>query len=330
MPLNHANFNVKPLTEAINRLPVSPSLIRQLGIFTPKYLTTTYVDVEQKNGILTLVKNEARGASGQGVKSERKPSKTFKMTHLPKDDVVLADEVQNIRAFGSENTAETVAEKVNEKLEAMKSDIELTREHLMLGALLGKIVDADGSAIYDIYQEFGLTRAEFTLDLTAKNVEVGAFFDTVKNALDKKRSGETGTGWIVLASPEFMQSIVYHPTVKEIYLRHQEAAVYRDGKTNAKFSHMDIDFYQYNHEFDSGVKIPAGEAIILPKDTRKTFHEYFAPADMSIAVNTTAKPYYASREPLDHSKGWSLHAQSNPLPLVLRPELVATLKINQG
>lgn len=330
MPLNNSTFNVRGLTEAINRLPVSPSLIRQLGIFAPKFLTTTYIDVEQKNGILSLVKNEARGSTGQGVKSERKkPSKTFKSTHLPKDDVVLADEVQNVRSFDSENTAETVAEKVNEKLEGMKSDIELTREHLMLGALLGKIVDADGSAIYDLYQEFGLKRAEFTLNLTSDDVEIGAFFDTVKNALSKKRGGETGTGWIVLASPEFMQSIVYHPTVKEIYLRFQEAKVYREGQTNAKFSHMDIDFYQYDHEFESGVKISAGEAVILPKDTRKTFCEYFAPADMSDAVNTIAKPYYASREPLDHNKGWSLHAQSNPLPLVLRPELVATLKIKK-
>lgn len=327
MPLNNSMFNVRGLTEAINNLPVTPSLIRELGIFSPEYLTTTYVNVEQKNGILTLVKNEARGSTGQGVKSERKPPKTFNMTHLPKDDVVLADEVQNIRSFGSENTAEAVADKVNEKLEGMKSDIEMTRESLMLGALLGKILDADGSTIYDLYKEFGLTRAVHTLDLSAKDVEVGKFFDTIKTALNKKRVGETGTGWIVLASPEFMQNIIYHPSIKEIYLRHQEAVVYREGQTHAKFTHMEMDFYQYDHEFENGVKINAGEAIILPKGTRKTFREYFAPADMSIAVNTKAKPYYASRVALNHDKGWSLHAQSNPLPLLLRPELVATLKL---
>lgn len=326
MPLNNANFNVKPLTEAINRLPVSPSLIRQLGIFTPKYLTTTYVDVEQKNGILTLVKNEARGASGQGVKSQRKPSKTFKMTHLPKDDVVLADEVQNIRAFGSENTAETVAEKVNEKLEGMKSDIEYTREHLMLGALLGKITDADGEELHDLYQSFGLTRAVHTLDFKAK-AEVGMALDKLKTAMALQRQGESVTGWTVLASPEFMQALIYHDSIKEVYLRYNQAEAYRNGNTNVQFSHMGIDFIQYDHVFSSGVRIKENEAIILPKGTRKTFCEYFAPADMSDAVNTIAKPYYASREPLGHKKGWSLHAQSNPLPLVLRPELVATLKI---
>ena len=53
--------------------------------------------------------------------------------------------------------------------------------------------------------------------------------------------------------------------------------------------------------------------------------EFFAPADMNQTVNTIALPYYASREKLIHDKGWSLHMQSNPLPLVMRPELVCTL-----
>ena len=39
-----------------------------------------------------------------------------------------------------------------------------------------------------------------------------------------------------------------------------------------------------------------------------------------------AQPYYAKREAMKFAKGWDLEAQSNPLPLVLRPELVATIK----
>ncbi|WP_280520944.1 major capsid protein [Vitreoscilla stercoraria] len=48
---------------------------------------------------------------------------------------------------------------------------------------------------------------------------------------------------------------------------------------------------------------------------------------MSSAVNTKALAYYASREKLQHDKGWSLHAQSNALPLVLRPDLLATVTV---
>lgn len=48
---------------------------------------------------------------------------------------------------------------------------------------------------------------------------------------------------------------------------------------------------------------------------------------MNATVNTKALPYYASREKLSHDKGWSLHAQTNPLPVALRPLALATLKI---
>ncbi|RKW14543.1 MAG: major capsid protein, partial [Cardiobacterium sp.] len=65
MPLSsNSQFGVVPLTQAINRLPVTPTIIRSLGIFAPKPLTTTYVRVENKNGALRLVKAVPRNAAG--------------------------------------------------------------------------------------------------------------------------------------------------------------------------------------------------------------------------------------------------------------------------
>lgn len=328
MPLSsEAIYGVRPLTQAINHLPINPTIIRELALFKPEYLTTTYVNVQSKEGVLTLVNAVPRGAMGLPVSKQKINTHTFETLHLPKHDIVRADDVQNIRAFGSDNASETIASKINDKLEAMKADIEYTREHLMLGALLGKLIDADGGEILDIYKRFGLTRKEFTWNLSANNANVGKEIDIVKTAQSKKRGGEALSGWIVLASEEFMQTLVYHKSVNELYLRYQDGEAYRNGETNVMFRHKNIDFIQYDHEFDSGVKIKENEAILLPKSTRNTFREFFAPADMNATVNSKALAYYASREKLQHDKGWDLHAQSNPLPLVLRPELMATLKL---
>lgn len=323
MSLNSEKYSVQALSQAINNLPYNPTTIRDLKIFSPQYQTTTFVTVERKDNYLSLVTTKPRGAVGEPIKQSRYPAETFHCLHLPKNDIVLADDVQNVRAFG-DTVAETVASKVLEKLAMMKLDIEYTQEHLMLGALLGKIVDADGTELIDIYKRFGLTRATHTIK---KSENIGKSLDVIKSAMNKKRGGDAGTGFIVLASPEFMQEIKYHDSVKEIYLRHQEAKAYRDDTTHVAFNHMGIDFVQYDHEFASGVKIKDGEAIILPKGTRQTFCEFYAPANMIETVNTKALPYYASRKPLDHNEGWDLKAQSNPLPLVLRPEAVATLKL---
>lgn len=326
MPLSSATYGVRPLTDAVNRLPASTTIIRGLDLFTPKYLTTTYFSVEQKNGVLSLVNNSPRGTPGQPAYEHRGPIHTFECLHLAKHDVVRADDVQNIRAFGTENTAETVASKVNDKLLAMKSDLEYTREHLMLGALQGKLVDANGDPLLDIYDKFGLTRQEFSFEFSKKTTNINMVIDSLKTALRKKLGGESLSGWTVLCSEAFMQSLVYHESLKAVYERYQDGALFRTAETNVMFAHKGIEFVQYDHVFESGIKISDGEAIILPKGTRSTFAEYFAPADMSDAVNTKALAYYASREKLRHDKGWDLEAQSNPLPLVLRPELVATLK----
>lgn len=327
MPLsNNSQYGIEPMTEAINQLPTTPTIIRELGIFKPEYLTTTGVKVQLKNNTLVLVDAVPRGTPGKPVVSERGATQMFEMLHLPKSDVVRADDVQNVKAFGSNSKAETVAEKVNDKLAMMKSDIEYTREHLMLGAVKGLILDADGTPLIDIYDRFNLTRKVFTWNLSGATSNVGKLIDEAVTDLSRKRGGESVDGWIVLCSPEFMAAVAYHKTMVALYERYQDGALYREGKTNVGFKHKNIEFIQYDHVFESGLQIAAGEAEIIPKGTRQTFSEYFAPADMNATVNTKALAYYASREKLMHDKGWSLEAQSNPLPMNKRPELSATIK----
>lgn len=328
MPLSSNNlFGVQALTESINKLPTTPTIIRSLNLFKPEFKTTTYVQIEEKEGALSLVSSAPRGGAGEPVKQSRTPPRTFSMIHLPKDDIVRADDVQNLRAFGQTSQAMAVSELVNDKLAQMKADIEYTREHLMLGALMGKILDADGTNVLaDIYKEFGLTRKVHTWTLTDKS-NISQLIDAVKLEHAKLRKGEAVSGFIVLASAEFMEKLIYHKSVYDLYARYQDGSVYREGDTEVGFKHKGIDFITYADEFGSGLKINAGEAILLPKGTRSVFKEYFAPADMNSTVNTLAKAYYASREPLEFDKGYKLHAQSNPLPLVLRPDLVQTLKI---
>lgn len=329
MPLSsNSVFGIGQLTAAINKIEPTPTLIRSLNLFKAEYKTTTYVQVEEKNGTLNLVGNVPRGTMGQGVSTSRKPPKTFSMLHLPKNDIIRADDVQNVRAFGTTNKTEAVADLVNEKLALMKGDIEYTREHLMLGALQGQILDADGqTVITDIYQEFGLTRTVNTWR-AADNIAVN--IDKLKLAYAKLLKGENMNGMIALVSPEFMEKLITHDSLKDIYTRYQDGSLYRTADTHVDFHHKGIDFIVYADDFGGNNKIKANEAIVLPKGTRNTFREFFAPADMNSAVNTIAQAYYAMREKLEFDKGWKLHAQSNPLPLVLRPELVQTIKMTKG
>lgn len=329
MPLsNDSRFGAQALTQAINALPTTPTQIRALGLFKPVPLATTYVEVEHQEGTLRLVKSEPRGKEGSPAADRTRKSELFSMIHLPKKDVIRADDIQNLRGFGT-TTAQTIESTVNDKLADMKADIEFTREHLMLGALQGKILDADGTELYDIYKKFDLPRKTYKWALGTAGTEVGAKIDQTTSEMRKNLKGEVFTGWACLCSPEFMEALKYHASIKALYERYRDGAAYREADINQiSFEHNGVKFVQYDGDFGTdGAKIDAGKGIILPLGTRSTFAEFFAPADMSATVNTKALPYYASREKLPHDKGWDLEGQSNPLPMVMRPGLVATVEI---
>ena len=323
---DNSKFGLRALTRAIGILEATPTQIRDLELFKPVYLSDTKVDIERQDTTLKLVQAKPRdGGTPDTVPVKNRNIRTFRIPHLPVHDSVLAEDVQGLRAFGT-TEAETVMAKVEAKLADGKQNLEYTREHLMLGALLGKILDADGSEIYDIYQEFGLTRKSYDMKLSTATTEVGRQID---EALAKQRSALRGaavTGWVALCGFEFIEALKYHKSVKPLYERWREGAAYReaDGINPIEFVHNGIRFIHYTGNFGKA-KLDDDKAILLPTGPGRLYEEYFAPANYTETVNTVALPYYAKREPMKFGKGYDLEMQSNPLPLVLRPDLVATL-----
>ena len=225
---DNSKFGLRALTRAIGTLEATPTQIRDLELFKPVYLSDTKVDIERQDTTLKLVQAKPRnGGTPDTVPVKNRNIRTFRIPHLPVHDSVLAEDVQGLRAFGT-TEAETVMAKVEAKLADGKQNLEYTREHLMLGALLGKILDADGSEIYDIYKEFGLTRTSYDMKLSTASTEVGRQID---EALAKQRSelrGAAVTGWVALCGFGFIEALKYHKSVKPLYERWREGAAYRE------------------------------------------------------------------------------------------------------
>ena len=105
---NHDAFSLSSLTAAINEAPALPSRIRRLGLFEEEGLLTTSFTVEKDVDTLALIPNQSRSATpvrtGGGTRSMR----TFSTTHLPTQDIITADDIQNLRAFGMASEVETM------------------------------------------------------------------------------------------------------------------------------------------------------------------------------------------------------------------------------
>ena len=169
-------FSMVALTDAINKMPFVPGRIGQLGLFREQGVSTTAVMIEEREGSLTLVETTSRGAPAVQHVANKRKARSLTVPHVALEDTILADEVQNVRAFGSENMLEGVQAVVNQRLTEMATKMDATLEHLRVGAIKGQILDADGIAvIYDLFTEFGVTAyAEIDFDLDNASPAAGA------------------------------------------------------------------------------------------------------------------------------------------------------------
>lgn len=94
-----------------------------------------------------------------------------------------------------------VAAVINDHLQELKNSIESTREFQRVGALRGKLLDADGAVIVDLFSEFGVEQKKVTVALGTATTNVR------KACLDAKRYAESKLGGV--ASPGL--SLVLRP-----------------------------------------------------------------------------------------------------------------------
>jgi len=320
-------FSLVSLTAAVLKAPYKPGRIGASGLFRERGIATTTVVVEEKDGRLSLIQTSPRGGPPTTIGQQKRTARPFIVPHLERMSTVLADEVQNVRAFGSENAEQAVQEIVNERLADLRSMHEVTLEHMRIGAIKGVVIDADGSTLFDLFSEFGVEQQTATLD-------VGDTADIRNQAVAIQRQIEYALGAEPLSSfraycgDDFFDALVGATSVKAA-LQYQESALLR-GNLRQGFEFGGITWENYRGRMlsTSTPFFPDDEAYVVPEGT-SLFNTYFAPADFVETVNTLGLPIYAKQAPDPEFNRWvKILTQSNPLALCLRPR--AVVKVTLG
>ncbi len=332
----NAAFSTTSLTQAINIVPNDYGRIRELNLFSDEPISTTTVAVQMTRGTLSLLPTRERGAPSSLGMPEKRDIQQFGAFHIPHDDFVRADDVQNIVArTAADQVLEAVMSVVNRKEIVMRRKHAITIEHMRMGALRGEILDSDGSSLLNLFTRFGVTQKVVDFVLGTATTDVKAKAREVVSYMEDNLEGEVMTGVHVLASPEWYEKFIGHAKVEEIfkYYDGQHNPLRQDVRRGFPFHGLTIEEYrgtaQYLQEDGTFAKrrfVPAGEAIAFPLGTTDTFTTYWAPADFMDTVNTFGEQIYV-RQAVDpeFQRYVKLHSQSNPLPLVKRPKLLVRL-----
>ncbi len=325
---NSNAFSVVSLTDAINKVPFIPGKIGQLGLFTESGVTTTTVMIEERQGSLNLIETTSRGAPAVQNHVNKRKARSFVVPHVAMEDTIMADEVQNIRSFGSENEIESIQQVVQFRLMEMSNKHDATLEHLRMGAIKGQILDADGTTvIYDLFNEFGVTPYD-TIDFDLANAtpvkgSVKRACHGITRSIQDELGAQTYDHIHAYCGSDFFDALTTHPEVTKAYDRYQESVFLRTGQARKQFEYADIVFEEYRGKVGGVDYTETGMVYFFPVGVPNLFRQYNAPADFVETVNTVGLPRYAKQAIDDEFGRWvKVHTQSNPLPICTRPRVL--------
>jgi hypothetical protein len=332
----------------------APGLISSMNLFEDVPIATTAVSVERRGNTFELIPTSERGAPLPEGKRDGRNLRMYETVRIAKGHTLQASEIQNIRAFGTESELETAITYIARYQSRLMVQVEATWEFQRLGAIFGKVLDADGSTIVDWFNEWGITRPDvidFALDTATTAVEQKCR-DVLRTMQDKAEAAWLpSTSVVGLAGDSFFDKLTQHKSVKETYLNQSAATQlnaafglstqsgFRAG-SYATFAFGGITFINYKGA--TGFKktdaegANTGKAAFGVRSTRckffpinapGVFQQAWAPGESFEWANTLGRPVY-SLMLRDRDRDFWVRPEvySYPLFICTRPEMLLEAK----
>lgn len=329
---NDDAFSLVTMTDKVEKLPTVPTFLGSLGIFGEgEGVATDIVSIEERGMVLSLIMTSERGTAPPMGTTDKRRLRHFTIPRVAKGDQVFAREIQGIREFGKEGDLMTAMRLIAQKQVKLKTEYDLTMEFHRLGALQGVLLDADGSVIYNFFDEFGITQpTEIDFDLDNASPAEGAL--SVKIAQAKRAAiralghsfvpGVTRFLW--LCGDTFYDQFKAHSEVRETYLNWEGAANLRSATVFDTFRFGEMEWHNYQGTDDNTtVAIASTQCKLVVLGVPGLYRRYNGPGESMDLVNTIGRPIYSELiRDLQRNQWAQPEIYSYPLHMVARPEVL--------
>lgn len=331
-------FSLVSMLAAFEEVDYQPNFMMNLGLFMTERSRTKSVSIENRAGTLSVLQTSQRGAPiEQHRKTEKRQLRSFTPPRIATDDTILADEIQDIRAFGRESELMQVMAEVNRRVDGpsgLLRNVELTWEHMGLGGVQGIVTDADGTPLFNWFDEFGVTQAaEIDFDLDNASPAEGALYSKciqVRDQMRRAAKGAWNTNTLVmgLCGNNFWKNLIVHKEIQDIWKLMIQGG-FRDGLESllgnvARIRYGDIVFVRYWGTDDgTSVAVPTDKCKFFPINAPGVFKKVFAVGESFDHLNQPGRDFY----PLivrdrDRNMWVRIEVYSYPLFLCTRPAML--------
>lgn len=328
---NQDAFSAAELTAAVDKMDFVPGFLGSIpNLFVPDPVRTEEIWIEERETGAVILPTSPRGAPPHQTAGDRRKARAFKTVRIADASRITAAELQNIRPFGrSQDELMALQIEIARRQFKIKRNFDLTWENLRMGAVLGTVLDSDGTTvIYNWATEFGQTIPnEVDFDLDAASPAEGAVRKKCTAAKRSILQGLKGVGSptsiVGLCGDAFWDDLTSHPEVVKTYTGWAAAADLRNGHGAAysMFRYGEIDFVNYRGT-DDGTTLTVGtdKCKFFPVGAG-IFRWAMSPGESFDFVNTPGLPTYSNIVLDKDRNSWAdVEMYSYPLPVCTMPQ----------
>lgn len=341
-------------TEEVNDVANQFGMLNGTGLFSGEGTSQLSVMFDKTYNQILLLPQTKRNA-GPATKGVDRHTDTFALVlpYFLYQDYITPQDIQGYRAAGTPDSPETLANVVATKIEDARMVADQTREFMKLQAIKGITTDADGNAIADMFDKFGLTVGDYEIDFDLGNAatEVDLKIAQLRRSVAKaaKTGGRIGK-LEIMVTPEFYDALVNHPKIREAYLHYQvtnnnsdvvrgNQSTFMDWGVVDKFEHKGVLFYTYDATFvkddgdgtttevrgigtgagfrDSGTK----EGFTIIRGMRNLYKGVFGPANTLSGANSVGAEMFFNQYTDPKDKFHELELEMSNLYYATRPQV---------
>jgi len=318
--------------DVVKRIEHLPQLLGSMNLFEPIYSRSRTIAIAEKNQSLTLIPTSENGAPPEELIPVGSNVRAFETPRIAKGSTIYAAEMEGVSNMPMADQTREVTQEVTDRTAQIRDDFELTWEHMRLGAIQGKVFDADGSTVlFDWFLEWNIARpAEIDFELDNENTDVRKKCRELSRLMQMAAQGvwtpRTRIGAIV--GDEFFDKLVDHKSIKETKLGTDNAEKLENIEGYSWIKIENITFINYRGTDDkSRLAIATDKAQFFPINARGAFKVGYGPA-------SEFKPYLNQRgqelvtlllEDTSGRQSWDrVEMYSWPLFMCTRPAMLLT------
>ncbi|MFC4255389.1 major capsid protein [Altererythrobacter xixiisoli] len=342
MPISMAIFDGEAFEQSsmitgLDKRTYIPNGLDEIIGFEPKRVTTDVVHIGQKNRTNGVIQTTLRGAPIEMRGRDDENARPIRIPRIAEGDKLFAHELAVMAPWQEQTEEDVVAARIAEMQEDLIGDVEMTEEHMRLGALNGTVLDKDLSTIVNYYTEFGIVPpSAIDLGLDDPDMTIGELREKIGTLIVMAIARGAGQGKgarmqiRAVCGDTFWFKLTGHPALEKTYLNYAAAAALREEQLWETFSFGGVLWFHYRGTDDgSTIAINTNQAKVFPYRLKGMFQHVMGAANEFLDLIHQPGRRYVPFLVRDRDRNQWVQPEIYAYPLFLnaRPDLVLTATV---